>query len=80
MSKGNWCYECGRRIEIDDKICHHCCATQPKGGNYFNTDPSDVQVCCARYDHLMFKQATEKLTDDEEQEVTRLAEYIRNSR
>lgn len=80
MNQSNWCIKCGRRIDAGVKTCHHCGATQ-KFKNTFNMgDPSDIQVVACRYDHLVFKAATEKLTTDEEREIVQLGEYLRNNK
>jgi len=81
MSKENWCIECGRRIGVGDKICHHCCATQSNivsrvNTGPFNTDIEDLEVLTDRYKDLLFKQATDGLSHDELNEMRRLAEYL----
>ena len=73
MSKNKWCIRCGKGIEFNDDTCHHCGYSQPKG--HFNTEPSDLQVVHARYDHLVFKQSTEGLDDEEYMELNKLSEY-----
>lgn len=66
---GNWCVHvnCGKRIENRVLYCPHCGGKQPKGLE----DPN------REYKDLIYKQATEGLTDEEQEDLERLQEQLR---
>jgi hypothetical protein len=61
MGRQDWCIRCGRRIDPNRLVCHHCGMTQPQISEF----EGDVPTLTERYKDLIYIQSTRGLTDKE---------------
>jgi hypothetical protein len=66
-----YCVRCGRWIDSNRLVCHHCGKTQPRIGDF-----GDIPTLEERYKDLVYKQAIDGLTDREYIELEEL-EYVK---